>query len=134
MTLINTIEFKKLGDERGSLTSLEENKNIPFDIKRIYYIYDTKEGISRGFHAHKNLEQLAICIKGSCRFLLDDGVHREEIVLDKPNVGLYIKGVIWREMHDFSSDCILIVLASEVYDENDYIRNYHDFISEVDNA
>ncbi|WP_109409892.1 sugar 3,4-ketoisomerase [Proteus genomosp. 4] len=127
MTLINTIEFKKLGDNRGSLTSIEQNKNIPFDIKRIYYIYDTKEGISRGFHAHKNLEQVAICIKGSCRFLLDDGVHKEEIVLDKPNVGLYIKGIIWREMHDFSEDCVLVVIASDYYNESDYIRDYDTF-------
>ncbi|HEK0788545.1 TPA: WxcM-like domain-containing protein [Proteus mirabilis] len=127
MTLINTIEFKKLGDNRGSLTSIEQNKNIPFDIKRIYYIYDTKEGISRGFHAHKNLEQVAICIKGSCRFLLDDGVHKEEIVLDKPNIGLYIKGVIWREMHDFSEDCVLVVIASDYYNESDYIRDYDTF-------
>lgn len=127
MTLINTIEFRTLGDERGSLTSLEQNKNIPFDIKRIYYIYDTKEGISRGFHAHKNLEQIAICIKGSCRFLLDDGNHREEIILNKPNIGLHIKGILWREMHDFSKDCVLVVIASEYYNESDYIRDYDTF-------
>jgi dTDP-4-dehydrorhamnose 3,5-epimerase-like enzyme len=127
MKLINTIEFKKLGDERGSLISLEQNKNIPFEVKRIYYIFGTKEGVSRGFHAHKNLEQVAICVKGSCRFLLDNGKDKEEIVLDDPSIGLYISNVTWREMHDFSEDCVLIVLASELYDEADYIRNYSEF-------
>ncbi|MEQ5075473.1 FdtA/QdtA family cupin domain-containing protein [Providencia alcalifaciens] len=127
MKLINTIEFKKLGDDRGSLISLEQHKNIPFEVKRIYYIFGTKEGVSRGFHAHKNLEQVAICVKGSCRFLLDDGKNKEEIVLDDPSIGLYISNVTWREMHDFSEDCVLIVLASELYDESDYIRNYQDF-------
>ena len=127
MKLINTIEFKKLGDDRGSLISLEQHKNIPFEVKRIYYIFGTKEGVSRGFHAHKNLEQVAICVKGSCRFLLDDGKNKEEIVLDDPSIGLYISNITWREMHDFSEDCVLIVLASELYDESDYIRNYQDF-------
>lgn len=127
MKLINTIEFKKLGDDRGSLISLEQHRNIPFEVKRIYYIFGTKEGVSRGFHAHKNLEQVAICVKGSCRFLLDDGKNKEEIVLDDPSIGLYISNVTWREMHDFSEDCVLIVLASELYDESDYIRNYQDF-------
>lgn len=130
MKLINTIEFKKLGDERGSLISLEQHKNIPFEVKRIYYIFGTKEGVSRGFHAHKNLEQVAICVKGSCRFLLDDGKNKEEIVLNDPSIGLYISNVTWREMHDFSEDCVLIVLASELYDESDYIRDYNEFLKE----
>lgn len=127
MTLIKLIKFNVLGDERGSLVSLEQSKNIPFEVKRVYYIFGTKEGVSRGYHAHKNLEQVAICVKGSCRFLLDDGKNKEEIVLDDPSIGLYISNVTWREMHDFSEDCVLIVLASELYDESDYIRNYQDF-------
>lgn len=131
MKLINTIEFKKLGDERGSLISLEQNKNIPFEVKRIYYIFGTKEGVSRGFHAHKNLQQVAICVKGSCRFILDDGQTKEEIILDKPDVGLHINSFIWREMHDFSEDCVLIVLASHLYDESDYIRCYTEFKSSL---
>ncbi|MEY0099055.1 sugar 3,4-ketoisomerase [Providencia stuartii] len=134
MKLANIINFNKLGDKRGSLVSLEQNKNIPFDIKRIYYIFDTKEGVSRGFHAHKNLQQIAICLKGSCRFLLDDGNTREEIILDSPDTGLYINNFIWREMHDFSEDCVLMVLASELYDESDYIRNYDDFLKECENV
>ncbi|MCG9537200.1 sugar 3,4-ketoisomerase [Providencia huaxiensis] len=131
MKLINTIEFKTLGDDRGSLVSLEQNKNIPFEVKRIYYIFGTKEGVSRGFHAHKNLQQVAICVKGSCRFVLDDGHNKDEIILDSPNVGLHINSFMWREMHDFSEDCVLIVLASELYDESDYIRNYNDFLKEL---
>ncbi|MGI2109507.1 sugar 3,4-ketoisomerase [Shewanella frigidimarina] len=131
MSLIKTIEFDVLGDERGSLISLEQNRNIPFDIKRVYYIFDSAEDISRGFHAHKDLQQVAICVKGSCRFILDDGKSRESIVLGAQNIGLYIDSNKWREMHDFSEDCVLMVLASETYDEADYIRDYDDFIKAV---
>lgn len=128
MSLINLIEFKTLGDDRGSLISLEQNKNIPFEIKRIYYIFGTKENVSRGFHAHKNLQQVAVCLSGSCRFVLDNGEKREEIILNSPDKGLYINNYMWREMHDFSPDCVLIVLASDFYLESDYIRNYDDFL------
>lgn len=128
MSLINLIEFKTLGDDRGSLISLEQNKNIPFEIKRIYYIFGTKKNVSRGFHAHKELRQLAICVKGSCRFIMDNGTHKEEIILDTPDKGLMIDAMQWHEMHDFSDDCIIIVLASDFYDESDYIRNYDDFM------
>ncbi|PSU26659.1 WxcM-like domain-containing protein [Photobacterium aquimaris] len=129
MSLINLIEFNRLGDDRGGLISLEKNTNIPFDIKRVYYIFDTKKGVARGFHAHKDLQQIAICVKGSCRFILDNGVQRESILLDQPNKGLLINSIIWREMHDFSEDCVLMVLASHQYDESDYIRNYDDFMT-----
>nr|UEO57257.1 TDP-4-oxo-6-deoxy-alpha-D-glucose-3,4-oxoisomerase [Morganella morganii] len=128
MSLINLIEFKTLGDDRGSLISLEQNKNIPFEIKRIYYIFGTKENVSRGFHAHRNLQQVAVCLSGSCRFVLDNGEKREEIILNSPDKGLYINNYMWREMHDFSPDCVLIVLASDFYSESDYIRNYDDFL------
>lgn len=128
MSLINLIEFKTLGDDRGSLISLEQNKNIPFEIKRIYYIFGTKENVSRGFHAHKNLQQVAVCLSGSCRFVLDNGEKREDIILNSPDKGLYISNYMWREMHDFSPDCVLIVLASDFYLESDYIRNYDDFL------
>lgn len=131
MTLANIIEFQILGDDRGSLISLEQHKNIPFNVKRIYYIFGTKEGVSRGFHAHKNLQQVAICVKGSCRFVLDDGHNKDEIILDNPNIGLHINSFMWREMHDFSEDCVLIVLASELYDESDYIRDYQVFLENI---
>ena len=128
MSLIKTINFQPLGDERGSLVALEGNKSVPFDIKRVYYIFGTKEGVSRGFHAHRNLKQVAVCVTGSCRFVLDNGKSREEIILDSATTGLVIEDLTWREMHDFSQDCVLLVLASEYYDEADYIRDYQKFL------
>ena len=119
------------GDERGSLIAIEQGHNAPFEIKRVYYIFDTKEGVERGFHAHINLKQIAIVVKGSCTFVLDNGTKREEITLDNPNQGLFIEGLIWREMKNFSSDCVLVVLASEHYDESDYIRDYDKFLEVV---
>ena len=133
MKLIKTISFKSLGDERGSLVSLEGNKSVPFDIKRVYYIFGTKEGVSRGFHAHRNLKQVAVCVIGSCRFILDNGNQRDEVVLDKSTTGLLIDNLIWREIYDFSPDCVLMVLANEHYNESDYIRDYQNFIKEVKN-
>jgi dTDP-4-dehydrorhamnose 3,5-epimerase-like enzyme len=128
MSLIQLINFNQLGDDRGSLVALENTKNIPFDIKRIYYIFDTKADVSRGFHAHKALQQVAICLKGSCKFMLTDGNVREEVVLNNPATGLVIGNMMWREMHEFSEDCVLLVLASEYYDEQDYIRDYSRFL------
>ena len=134
MSLIKTISFKPLGDGRGSLVSLEGNESVPFDIKRVYYIFDTKEGVSRGFHAHRNLKQVAVCVTGSCRFVLDNGKSREEIILDSATTGLVIEDLTWREMHDFSADCVLMVLASEYYNESDYIRDYQEFLKAVNNG
>ncbi|TDB60650.1 sugar 3,4-ketoisomerase [Photorhabdus khanii] len=128
MSLIKLIDFKILGDERGQLISLEGNKNIPFEIKRVYYIFGTKSDVARGFHAHKKLKQIAICISGNCRFILDNGKKREEIILDTSHIGILIDPMAWHEMHDFSEDCILMVLADDIYDESDYIRDYKDFL------
>jgi dTDP-4-dehydrorhamnose 3,5-epimerase-like enzyme len=128
MSLIKIIDFKSLGDERGDLVSLEGNKEIPFDIKRVYYLFGTDSFVTRGFHAHKNLKQIAICVNGSCNFTLDDGNKREEVVLNSPLKGLYIDSMKWREMHDFSDDCVLMVLADSIYDEADYIRDYENFL------
>ncbi|MEZ9864930.1 sugar 3,4-ketoisomerase [Vibrio breoganii] len=125
------IFFNNIGDERGSLVSLEQYKNIPFEIKRIYYIFDTKNGVARGFHAHYNLEQVIVCLKGSVTFVLDDGMKKESITLTSPTTGLHIQGLKWREMHDFSEDCVLMVIASELYDEDDYIREYDLFLDKV---
>ena len=134
MSLIKTISFKTLGDEDGSLVSLEGNKSVSFDIKRVYYIFGTKKGVSRGFHAHRNLKQVAICVTGSCRFILDNGRLREEVVLDKSTTGLLIDDLTWREIYDFSPDCVLMVLASEHFDELDYIRDYQEFLKAVNNG
>ena len=133
-SICKLLNFKTLGDERGSLVAIEEGYNTPFEIKRVYYIFDTKEGVERGFHAHINLKQMAIVVKGSCTFVLDNGITREEIELNNPKQGLLIEGLIWREMKNFSPDCVLVVLASEHYDESDYIRNYNKFLEEVENA
>ena len=123
--------FQPHGDERGQLVALEELKEIPFHIKRVYYMYGSDVGIVRGKHAHKALKQVLICIHGSCKILLDDGVEKEVVPLEKPYEGLYVTDMVWREMFDFSSDAVLLVLASELYDENDYIRNYDDFLDYV---
>ena len=130
---IKLIEFPELGDDRGSLVSLESNKSIPFDIKRVYYIFGTQQGVARGFHAHKQLKQVAVCVTGKCRMVLDSGETKTDIWLDSATKGILIEDMIWREMHDFSDDCVLLVLASEHYDEADYIRNYDRFIEIVKN-
>ena len=120
-------ELNVMGDDRGCLTALESNKNIPFSIQRVYYIYQTLPNIRRGLHAHQDLQQVAICVAGSCSFLLDDGLVKQEIHLDSPTKALYIGSMVWREMFDFSSNCVLMVLANHHYDEADYIRDYEKF-------
>lgn len=127
MSLINVLELPLIGDGRGALVPVEAEKSIPFQIKRVYYIFGTQPGVSRGYHSHINLQQLAICVSGKCRMLFDDGSNRESVWLDKPNQALLIGKNIWHEMHDFSEDCVLLVLASEHYDESDYIRDYELF-------
>lgn len=131
MSLIQTINFKELGDSRGGLIALEGNGNVPFEIKRVYYIYNTVDGVARGFHAHKNLIQLAICISGSCRFIMDNGSIKEEVVLNSPSKGLLIDNMLWHEMYDFTEDCIVMVVANEVYQESDYIRDYTEFLDQL---
>lgn len=131
MPMIQWTHFPPLGDERGSLVALEAAKTVPFDIQRVYYLFGTKPGVSRGFHAHRKLQQVAVCVTGKCRMVLDDGKTREEVWLDSPVKGLLIGNLVWREMHDFSPDCVLLVLASEHYDEADYIRDYRDFLKET---
>lgn len=117
-------KFHVFGDQRGKLISLESKKNIPFDIKRIFYIYDTSPEQERGKHAHKEVEQVVVAINGSCQFILDNGVTRKTVQLNSPDVGLYIGKKIWNEMSHFSHDCKLMVLASDYYNENEYIRDY----------
>lgn len=131
MSLIQWIHFPPVGDERGSLVALETGKTVPFDIKRVYYIFATQKNVARGFHAHKNLKQIAVCVTGKCRMVLDNGKIRQDAWLDSPTKGLLISDLVWREMHDFSQDCVLLVLASEHYDESDYIRDYQDFLNKV---
>lgn len=125
---IQKITFQQIGDDRGWLSVAEYGKQIPFLVKRIYYIYGVKDGKRRGYHAHKNLQQVMFCISGSCKVMFTDGRKEVEVRLDKPYEAVYINDCIWREMYDFSDDAVLLVLASENYDESDYIRDYNAFI------
>lgn len=125
--------FQPHGDERGQLIALEEYNDIPFRIKRVYFMYDTGEGVIRGNHAHKKLQQILVCIHGSCKIRLDNGKEKKIVVLEKPYEGLYVSNDMWREMYDFSEDAVLLVFASEIYDEEDYIRDYDEFLRYVSN-
>ena len=128
---ITRYSFQPHGDARGQLIALEENQDVPFPIRRVYYMYNTAPDAVRGKHAHRELQQLLICLHGSCKILMDDGEERVTVTLDKPWEGLGISNAIWREMYDFSPDAVLMVLASAPYDERDYIRNYEDFLAYV---
>tara|TARA_R110002096_G_scaffold257898_1_gene451494 strand:+ start:1806 stop:2228 length:423 start_codon:yes stop_codon:yes gene_type:complete len=125
--LVQWIDLPQLGDARGSLVALEGNETVPFDIKRVYCLFGTLPDGSRGFHAHKALKQVAVCVTGKCKMVLDNGIDKAEVWLDSPTKGLFINDMIWREMHEFSPDCVLLVLASEHYDESDYVRDYEKF-------
>jgi UDP-2-acetamido-3-amino-2,3-dideoxy-glucuronate N-acetyltransferase len=126
------INFNTHADDRGKLVALEEGQELPFRLQRVYYMRDLSENKPRGYHAHRNLQQLAICLSGSCNFLLDNGQQKFDFRLSSPDEGLYIGKYMWREMHHLSHDCILLVLASEKYSPSDYIDDYDEFIKEVD--
>ncbi|MDE6846806.1 MAG: FdtA/QdtA family cupin domain-containing protein [Lachnospiraceae bacterium] len=125
------IDFQEHGDWRGQLVALEENKNIPFAVKRVYFMYDTKEGVVRGKHAHRQLQQILFCVAGACTISLDDGKEKIAVRLEQPYRGLLIGPGIWREMYDFTPGAVLMVLASEYYDESDYIRDYDVFLDSI---
>jgi dTDP-4-dehydrorhamnose 3,5-epimerase-like enzyme len=125
------VELPKIIDARGNLTAIEGNKHVPFDIKRVYYLYDVPGGASRGGHAHKELKQLLIAVSGSFEVLLDDGFNKKNVVLNRAHMGLLVTEYVWRELHNFSSGSVCVVLASEVYKETDYFRDYDSFTSTV---
>lgn len=127
----NLINFNILGDRRGQLVALEANKEVPFDIKRVFYIYGTQQDVPRGNHSHYKTKQFLVSVAGSCKVTLDDGKTKETFDLDKPNIGLFQDALIWGTMHDFSSDCVLLVMADDYYDESDYIRSYDKFLEVV---
>lgn len=122
------IELGELGDERGLLTVIEENNTIPFEIKRVFYIYGTANGVRRGLHAHYKTRQLLVAVSGKCIVTLDDTKRKTEVLLDSPKKGLLLEPNDWHEMHDFSTDCVLLVIASHLYDSEDYIRDYRNFL------
>lgn len=117
-----------LGDNRGKLSVIESLVNIPFEVKRVFYIYDTKKDVRRGYHAHRKTRQALISVSGACKVYLDNTVRKDDIILDSPNKILILEPNDWHEMYDFSDDCVLLVLASELYDSKDYIRDYHEFL------
>jgi len=128
---VTKFKFKQHENELGSLVFLESCRDIPFTVKRVYYIYGVGGNLRRGLHAHKTLQQALICIHGSCKVVLDDGTERVEVVLDDPTEGLHVGNYVWREMYDFSPDAVLLVLASEYYEKEDYIHDYDEFIKYI---
>jgi dTDP-4-dehydrorhamnose 3,5-epimerase-like enzyme len=121
------IYFPKIQDARGNLSFIEQNRHVPFEIKRVYYLYDVPSGATRGGHAHKEAHQVIIALSGSFEVLLDYGNRKEKVFLNRPHYGLYILPGVWREMENFSSNSIALVLTSTFFDENDYIRDYKVF-------
>ncbi|MEI7652196.1 MAG: FdtA/QdtA family cupin domain-containing protein [Verrucomicrobiota bacterium] len=130
-SLIQLVDIPQRGDARGQLSVAEIGGALPFVVRRVYWIHGTKPGVSRGFHAHKQLHQLCVCVAGSVRLRLFDGRREESVVLDSSSLGLLIGPGLWREMHDFSPDCVLMVFADAEYDEADYIRDRAEFIKYV---
>ena len=128
---IRLFDLPKINDARGNLTFIEGANHVPFFIKRVYYLYDIPSGSFRGGHSHKKLEQLIVAINGSFKIKVDDAFHVKEFVLSKPYEGLYIPPMVWRDLVEFSSDSVCMVLASEEYDEKDYYRVYDEFIKDA---
>ena len=131
MSLGKIIELPRITDPRGNLTVAEANKNIPFDIKRVYWLYDVPGGECRGGHAHKHLQQILIAVRGSFHVTLDNGKEKQTFLLNHPYQGLLIDTKTWRTLDDFSSGAVCVVLASDFYDENDYIYDYNDFLQYI---
>lgn len=131
MSLAKIIELPRITDPRGNLTVAEANKNIPFDIKRVYWLYDVPGGECRGGHAHKHLQQILIAVSGSFHVTLDNGKEKQTFLLNHPYQGLLIETKTWRTLDDFSSGAVCVVLASDFYDENDYIYDYNDFLQYI---
>ena len=125
------IQLPKINDPRGNLTVIEGMRNIPFEIKRLFYIYDVPRDVGRAAHANKKLEQLMIAMAGSFEIVLDDGYEQKAVLLDSCDQGLYIPGMMWREIKKFSPGSVCMVLASDYYDVNDYYREYEEFLQAV---
>ena len=128
---IKLLRFRQNTDPRGSLVALEAGSDIPFEIKRVFFIYNADEDAVRGSHAHGKMQEVIICLRGSCALTVDDGRKRQTFTLDRSDEGIYLSANIWREIHDFSPDALLLALASEHYDPYDYIRDYSEFLKAV---
>lgn len=127
VTKCRIINFPKVENAKGNLSFIEENNHVPFEIKRVYYLYDVPSGATRGGHAHRVMEQIIIALSGSFDVIVDDGSVRKPFLLNRPHYGLYVPPSVWREIENFSSNSVALILASTFYDENDYIRNYEVF-------
>lgn len=131
---VRMLEFPQHGDERGHLVITEGGMDIPFDIKRVFYIYGSDKDVVRGQHANRRTEFVLINVAGTSKVKVKDGLGREEVYnLDRPHIGIYLPTMTWKDMYDFSTDSVLLVLASEHYDATEYIRNYDDFVKEMKN-
>jgi hypothetical protein len=124
------LHFQRIHNRAGNLTPITNNIDIPFEVKRVYYLYDVPGGEGRGAHAHRKLEQVIIAASGSFDITIDDGKNKKTVQLSRPYMGLHLKPGMWRDISNFSSGAICLVLASDLYDENDYIRDYKTFINE----
>lgn len=125
------LSFLQLGDNRGHLVVVEGFKDIPFEIKRMFYIYGTKKNIIRGQHANRKSEFVLINLAGNCKIKVDDGINKEILILDKPHEGIYLDRMVWKDMYDFSKDSILLVLSNQSYDSEEYVRDYIEFKKEM---
>ncbi len=134
MNKFRLIDFQELGDDRGHMVVAESNKEVPFLIRRIFYIYGTKEGVLRGQHANRESEFVLINLQGSVKIIIDDGKKKDVVILDKPHQGVYLDKMVWKDMCEFSSDSILLVLSNMPYDASEYIREYEQFIREVNDG
>ena len=128
LTKCKVIQLPKISDPRGNLTFIEGGRHVPFEIKRVYYLYDVPGGVERGGHAHKSLQQLIIALSGSFDVILDDGTQKKRVHLNRSYYGMYVCPMIWRELDNFSSASVCMVLASNLYDEADYYRDYEEFV------
>ncbi|HEX7083914.1 MAG TPA: FdtA/QdtA family cupin domain-containing protein [Gaiellaceae bacterium] len=126
------VELPRVNDARGNLTFIESERHVDFQIRRVYYLYDVPGGAERGGHAHKQLHQLFVAMSGSFDVVLDDGHDRRRVHLNRSYTGLYVPEMVWREIDNFSSGSVCMVLASEVYDEDDYFRDYSEFVAAAD--
>ncbi len=128
------IEFPKITDPRGNLTFIEAERHVPFAVKRVFYLYGIPPGETRGAHAHRTLEQVMICVAGSFEIMLDDGIRKRRVRLDSPTAGLYVPPMVWEVELDFRPDSVCLVLASDLYREEDYYRDYQEYLKDVTSA
>jgi dTDP-4-dehydrorhamnose 3,5-epimerase-like enzyme len=124
----NVIELPKIHNRAGNITAVNNLNEIPFEVKRVYYLFDIPGGETRGGHGHKELHQLIVAASGSFDVVIDDGKIKKTISLNRPNYGLYITPGVWRDLNNFSSGAVLLVLASDIYKESDYLRSYNEFL------